>query len=195
MSSCFSSDGGQSCWKGQWVSTRSVSLSIVCIQLGLWKLSVVPNSGLSTIHQLLIYSSEWKDSWDFRNCYIIGIRFWGVSNKQGSTVHQHAFWRFVGMWSVTIYDMDARKLLFRVWLWLHELATEENMYMCTDYTYTHSYFRPWCCSLQQWFTDFGYLKENVVHSLDNLDMPIRTWCHDTVKIITALANRIWIWSV
>ena len=43
-------------------------LSIVCVQLGPRKLSVIRNSGVSTIQELLKYSSEWKDSWDFQNC-------------------------------------------------------------------------------------------------------------------------------
>ena len=50
------------------MSTKSGSLSIVCVQLGPQKLSVIQGSGVSAIQGLLKYSSEWKDSRDFENC-------------------------------------------------------------------------------------------------------------------------------
>ena len=51
----YSSDGGQSCRKGQRVSAKSVSSSIVCLQLGQQKLSIVQTSGVSAIQGLLKY--------------------------------------------------------------------------------------------------------------------------------------------
>ena len=50
------------------MSTKSGSLSIVCIQLGLQKLSVIRSSRVSAIEGLLKYWSEREDSWDFQNC-------------------------------------------------------------------------------------------------------------------------------
>ena len=50
------------------MSTKLGSLSIVCIQLGLQKLSVIRSSGVSTIQGLLKYRSEWRDFRDFQNC-------------------------------------------------------------------------------------------------------------------------------
>ena len=43
-------------------------LSIVCLQLGPQKLSVIRSSGVSAIQELLNYCNERKDSQDFRNC-------------------------------------------------------------------------------------------------------------------------------
>ena len=50
----YSSDGGQSCQKGQRVSTKSVSSSIVCLQLGQQKLSIIQTS----VCYCVIQSSE-----------------------------------------------------------------------------------------------------------------------------------------
>ena len=50
------------------MSAKSGSLSIVCVQLGPRKLSVIRSSGVSAIQELLKYWSEWKDSRDFQNC-------------------------------------------------------------------------------------------------------------------------------
>ena len=61
-------NGGQSRWKGRWVPTKSGLLSIVCLQLGLQKLSIKWSSRVSAIQGLLKYWNEWKDSWDFQNC-------------------------------------------------------------------------------------------------------------------------------
>ena len=47
------------------MSSKSGSLSIVCVQLGKQKVSVIQSSGVSAIQGLL---TEWKDSWDFQNC-------------------------------------------------------------------------------------------------------------------------------
>ena len=49
------------------ISAKSGSLSIVCIQLGPLKLSIIRSNGVSAIQGLLSIS-EWKDSWDFQNC-------------------------------------------------------------------------------------------------------------------------------
>ena len=43
-------------------------LSIVCIQLGPQKLSVIRSSGVSAVQGLLKYWNQWKDSRDFQNC-------------------------------------------------------------------------------------------------------------------------------
>ena len=51
------------------MSTKSGTLSIVYVQLGVRKLSVIWSRGVSAIKGLHFkYCSEWKDSWDFRNC-------------------------------------------------------------------------------------------------------------------------------
>ena len=50
------------------MSAKSGSLSIVCVQSGPQKMSVIWNSGVSAIQGLLKYWSEWKDSRDFQNC-------------------------------------------------------------------------------------------------------------------------------
>ena len=50
-------------------SLKLGSSSIVSVQLGQRKLSVIQSSGVSTVQGLLLkYWSQWKDSWDFRNC-------------------------------------------------------------------------------------------------------------------------------
>ena len=77
------SDGRQSYWKCQWVSTKSESLSIVCVQLGVWNLSVMQSSGVSAVQGLLKYWSWCKGSRHFG--IVCGVRCWGVSVKQGST--------------------------------------------------------------------------------------------------------------
>jgi len=43
----------------------TLQLSIVCIQLGMQKPSVIQNNRVSAIQGLLKYWSEWKDSQDF----------------------------------------------------------------------------------------------------------------------------------
>ena len=63
-----SSSGGQSCWRGRQVSAKLRSLSIVCIQLGPRKPSIIWSRGVSTIQGLLKYWSEWKDSQGVQNC-------------------------------------------------------------------------------------------------------------------------------
>ena len=47
------------------MSSKSGSLSIVGVQLGQRKVSVIRSSGVSAIQGLL---TEWKDSRDFQNC-------------------------------------------------------------------------------------------------------------------------------
>ena len=50
------------------MSAISGSLSIVCVQLGPRKLSIIRSREVATIQRLLKYWSERKDSWDFQNC-------------------------------------------------------------------------------------------------------------------------------
>ena len=52
------------------MSAKLGSLSVVCVQLGPQKLSVIRSSRVSAIQGLLKYCSEWKDSWDFQNCLL-----------------------------------------------------------------------------------------------------------------------------
>ena len=59
-------------------------------------LSVIRSSRVYTIQGLLKYSSEWKDSRDFRIVrYIVGVHFSEVSVKQGSTVSPSNFTNLV----------------------------------------------------------------------------------------------------
>ena len=50
------------------MSAKSGPLSVVCVQLGPRKLSVIRSSGVSAIQGLLKYWSERKDSRYFQNC-------------------------------------------------------------------------------------------------------------------------------
>ena len=59
-------------------------MSVVCVQLGPRKLSVIRSSGVSAIQGLLKYWSEWEDSWNFQNCQLYPLL--RVSVKWGSTV-------------------------------------------------------------------------------------------------------------
>ena len=70
------------------MSTKLGSLSIVRVQLGLRKLSVIQSSGMSAVQGLLKYWSEWKNSWDFQNCplYCGCPLLRDMSVKRGSTV-------------------------------------------------------------------------------------------------------------
>ena len=34
------------------------------------KVSIIQSSGVSAIHGVLMYLSQWKDSWDFQNCQL-----------------------------------------------------------------------------------------------------------------------------
>ena len=68
------------------MSTKLGLLSIVCIQLGPWKLSVIQSSGVSAFQGLLKYWNG-RTVGTFRIvCYIVGVCCWGVSVKQGFTV-------------------------------------------------------------------------------------------------------------
>ena len=74
-------NGGRSCWKGRQVSTKLGLLSIACIHLGAWKLSITQGSGgVSAIQRLLKYWSEWKE---LSELFVI---LW-VSAVQGSEFH------------------------------------------------------------------------------------------------------------
>ena len=139
----YSSDGGQSCWKGR-VSAKSGSLSIDCVHLGPQKLSVIRSSGMSAIQGLLKYWSEWKDRWDFQNCPLnLGAHFSGVSVKRGSTVQtsmllikkrpacltcalQHASTARIGCFSVNHYSVSVW-LIQQFYVWRHKPNTEYNI--------------------------------------------------------------------
>ena len=70
-----------------WTILLKRSMSVVCVQLGPWKLSVIRSSRVSAIQGLLKYWSEWEDSRDFQNCPLYcGCPLLRVSVKRGSTV-------------------------------------------------------------------------------------------------------------
>ena len=85
MSSCYSSNSncGQSCWKGLRVSNVGL-LCIVCVQLGVQRVSIIQNSRVCAIQGSLMYWGLWGNSRDFQ--YIVGVRCWGLSFEWGSTV-------------------------------------------------------------------------------------------------------------
>jgi len=75
------SDGRQSYWKCRWVSTKSELLSIVCVQLGVWKLSVMQSSEVSTVQVSIEVDVREVGTFGI----VCGVCCWGVSVKQGST--------------------------------------------------------------------------------------------------------------
>ena len=69
------------------MSAKSESLSTACVQLGPRKLSVIRSSGVSAIQGCLSIEVNGKAIGTFRIvCYIMGVRYSGVSVKRGSIV-------------------------------------------------------------------------------------------------------------
>ena len=64
----YSSNGGQSYRKGRQVSAKLGSLSIICIQLGPRKLSIIQSREVATKQGFLKYYSEWRCSRDQGEC-------------------------------------------------------------------------------------------------------------------------------
>ena len=50
------------------MSAKSGLLSIIGMQLGLQKVSVIQNNGVSAIQRFLMCLSLWLNSWEFWNC-------------------------------------------------------------------------------------------------------------------------------
>ena len=70
------------------MSAKSGSLSIACVQLGPRKLSVIQSSEVSAIQGCLNIEVNGRAIGTFRIvCYIVGVRYSGVSVKRGSTVY------------------------------------------------------------------------------------------------------------